>query len=163
MKAKVIKIKDGLNGKGGKIGSLALIECNWCFIQKWIPASKIKYGYGKFCSKKCVSEFQKTQIMEKSNRWKGGKVKMLGYIWIKQKDGKYRKEHILKIESQIGRKLKNNECVHHLNGDKEDNRLCNLYLMTKSKHHKLHYKELDIGKDGRIKGKKLLLKKILIT
>jgi hypothetical protein len=42
------------------------------------------------------------------------------------------------MEKFIGRKLNGNERVHHKNGDKTDNRLENLEVMTTSEHMRLH-------------------------
>ncbi|MDY3972347.1 MAG: HNH endonuclease [Clostridia bacterium] len=56
------------------------------------------------------------------------------------KDG-YIMEHVLVMESLIGRHLTKDECVHHKNRIKSDNRKENLQLMTKSEHMSLHSKE----------------------
>lgn len=50
----------------------------------------------------------------------------------------YVMEHILVMEANIGRHLNEDECVHHINEKRDDNRLCNLLLITKSDHMSYH-------------------------
>lgn len=72
-------------------------------------------------------------------RWKGGRAKIAsGYVLIRVGYKKYKFEHVLKMENKIGRKMCHNEVVHHRNGVKNDNRLCNLQLMTKAEHLRHH-------------------------
>lgn len=73
----------------------------------------------------------------KNPMWKGGTYLHEGYrnVWV---NGKYRKEHDLVMEKKIGRKLTKDEVVHHINGNKLDNRIENLELMTKSTHISYH-------------------------
>jgi hypothetical protein len=58
-----------------------------------------------------------------------------------RKDGKSQYIHRIVMEKKLGRQLKENECVHHINGNKLDNRPGNLELMNYSEHGKLHPRE----------------------
>ena len=49
--------------------------------------------------------------------------------------------HRIVMENHIGRILTTNEVVHHINGNKKDNRIENLELMTNSEHVKHHSKK----------------------
>ena len=53
-------------------------------------------------------------------------------------DGVKRDEHRYIMEQHIGRELSRNEVVHHKNGDKRDNRIENLEIMSLSEHTKKH-------------------------
>lgn len=50
-------------------------------------------------------------------------------------------EHVFVMTEHIGRLLKPDECVHHINRDKKDNDLTNLRLMTVAEHTLLHHIE----------------------
>jgi len=77
-----------------------------------------------------------------NHNWRGGVRIINGYRQIKVNDGRtksgYVCEHRLVMERHIGRQLLPNEVVHHLNGNKLDNRLENLELLTHSEHARLH-------------------------
>ena len=53
----------------------------------------------------------------------------------------YVMEHILVMEKQIGRYLEKPEVVHHKNGNRRDNRIENLQLMTFKEHSGYHMAE----------------------
>lgn len=54
--------------------------------------------------------------------------------------GKATAEHRLVMQNHLGRNLERSEIVHHINGNKLDNRLCNLVITNNSEHAKEHYR-----------------------
>ncbi len=93
----------------------------------------------RFCSRKCACEFRKKHNQPGSWMENGYLVQYTG-------DGHGIKMHIKIMEEAINRKLRDDECVHHINGDRLDNRLENLQLMTIGEHSQLHrLKERDAG------------------
>ena len=49
--------------------------------------------------------------------------------------GAWRKEHILVAERILGRPLRREELVHHINGDRADNSASNLFVCRDRAHH----------------------------
>ena len=131
-------------------------ECLTCGKTIFNFPSRIKKGYGKFCSKKCNALSMKGKtpwnkgkkspktIGTLNGNWKGGRYKKSGYIFILSKDhpfsnnSEYVREHRLVMEKHLGRYLQTNEIVHHINGIKDDNRIENLVITKNGSHTTLH-------------------------
>lgn len=56
----------------------------------------------------------------------------------KTEGGRTRPAHDVLMEEILGRPLKKNEVVHHLNGEKRDNRPENLQVMDRGEHTRMH-------------------------
>jgi hypothetical protein len=71
--------------------------------------------------------------------WKGGQSKTREGYRLILVNGRYIKEHRLVMERELGRKLKRNEEVHHLDQNKLNNDPANLVVLSKSHHARLHW------------------------
>jgi len=60
-----------------------------------------------------------------------------GYVFIWH-EGERRREHQVVAEAMIGRPLRPDEEVHHVNEIRSDNAPENLQVLTKSEHMRLH-------------------------
>jgi transposase-like protein len=77
-----------------------------------------------------------------SRRWSGGRPICSGYVheYVGMEDGKtkYKAEHRRIAEQAMGRELKKNEIVHHINTHPADNRNSNLLICDYGYHRWLH-------------------------
>lgn len=106
----------------------------------------------KFCSSKCSSDWHRG---DNATNWKDGKrTDRNGYIYILV--GKehpladpygYALEHRVVAEEKIGRRLKELEVVHHINGNKHDNRPENLEVVCDSATHLKGHREANSGRE----------------
>ncbi len=96
----------------------------------------------KYHNKKCFYIYRnrpkglKYKIVAINKGWykfKGGFINKKGYRIVNR-----RLEHVIIMENILGRRLNKNEVVHHLNGNKTDNRIENLSLISKKEHDNYH-------------------------
>lgn len=91
---------------------------------------------GEYCSNRCQTQ--------KNNhpRYKHGKyLSRYKYIVNPDKSKPFCREHRVIAEYKIGRPLKSEEVVHHIDRNRFNNHPSNLMIMTQSEHMALHQKE----------------------
>lgn len=122
-----LECKNILNGQNKKKGFFK--PCDVCGKKFWCrPSENIESGnhYRKHCSRGCFK-----QRPLKKERVNGNFISYDGYI-VLFKNGKQIKEHRWIMEQKLGRKLLSSEIVHHINGNKLDNRIENLQIVTRT-------------------------------
>jgi len=121
------------------------------YVTKNIPLSKIALIYN--CDSQTVSNHLKRyKIPRRKPNYKGGIKYANGYRLLRipshpRASNGYVPEHILIMEKKLGRYLKyygfndsRNEVVHHIDGDKINQKLNNLLLTRAGKHIGIHNK-----------------------
>ena len=132
---------------GKKNGKNYGLHCSQKCVMKTLHSQnkgRIPWNKGISPSIEAREKMSKTKRMEKNPKWKGG-ITRTGeksqYIAIKSpihplKDIRgYVLEHRLIMEKYLGRFLKPNEVIHHINGIKDDNKIENLQLINNQKEH----------------------------
>ena len=133
LKLKRFCVKCGLTQASRKADRKVELKCIVC--GKMFKVKRSHVSKRECCSRKCQGVIKSKKISGKNHpRWKEHKQKPKKYLW---KGSQYLHRYL--IEQHLGRKLRTDEVVHHINGDTLDNRIENLKLMTKSEHTRLHY------------------------
>lgn len=115
-------------------------QCD-CGVVRVVEGRSMRKGLSKSCgclNSELVSQRMLSQKGDKHPSWKGGiKRHWKGYTLTWAGDHPDAKQgyiftHRLVMERHIGRRLRQDETVHHLNGIRDDNRIENLELWSKS-------------------------------
>lgn len=148
---------------GFKKVAILMNECLNCgakFYRKKRGAAK-----PKFCKMKCMGEYAHNKVSDKgvprkkynSREYPIKKYKMR---YMGQRNGKpwYRHEHRVIMEQHLGRPLKTNEHVHHIDGNGLNNKLSNLVVIEAGQH--AHMTNIGWGPDeSEAKSKRVTLTK----
>lgn len=136
-----------------KKGAPVIIVCGHCFVEFDARAKNPGKGIQrmkamKYCSRGCMAKHRAiTHNQEAHHAWRGGVVNDRGYRRTNNYKGnghrELKMEHIAIMEQHIGRKLNNDEVVHHKDRNRANNDIDNLQLVTRSEHSKLHYEAGD--------------------
>lgn len=125
---------------------------NWNVTKKcwstYISGHNIKWLYGAVMPKSAKKKIAKSQEGSGNSYWNGGEtISHGGYVTILKPEHPFRdvnkrvKEERLVVEKNIGRYLTKDEIIHHRNRIKTDNRLCNLQIVSRSEHSKIHWED----------------------
>lgn len=111
-----------------------------------LAAEKGRIGNSLRGQRRKFSESHKRSISKARKNWaenhaKGTRITPSGYVEFTRGPNKGRSVHVVKMEDRIGRQLRDDECVHHIDGDRQNNDDNNLALLTRSGHTRLHRRE----------------------
>jgi hypothetical protein len=103
------------------------------------------------------------QSKEKNPNWNGGRtIRPDGYVHVLVDGEHHRKnsrgyvmEHILIVESVLGKEFKHPNRIHHINGDRSDNRKENLVVCENERYHQLlHTRTRALKESGSVNNRK---------
>lgn len=121
--------------------------CEWCAKTFSVQPSFLTRQTARFCSRACYTMAAPKRKAGHLHNGRPAIIDNRGYVRVYEpshpaayKNGQVF-EHRLVIENFLGRRLRTDEHVHHVNSDKTDNRLENLLVLGHSEHSVLTGKE----------------------
>lgn len=124
-------LKDGKNVTYKRNRTVYKLQCDVCtriLHRSKGTAYKIEFRGRHACSPECVGKLGRSKTYKPRER-----RDKQGYIYIGKK-----REHQIVMEEYLKRKLVKGEIIHHVNGDKGDNRLENLIVCSMTEHNRMH-------------------------
>lgn len=123
-------------------------KCLYCGKKYYVPQCRKDTAH--FCSYSCSTKYCKPKRKSYPHgsehfAWKEKTINTQGYVLVWAPDHPFAdnhkrfREHRLVMEKYLGRFLSPNEDVHHKNGDKTDNRIENLELLSNRSEHITKY------------------------
>lgn len=131
-------------------------KCEVCGNSYFVKRSheEKRFTCGEDCKYKRLEKHLKTVSGKgaESANWKGGRfISPTGYAFVYDPENEmansrgYVREHRLVMSEKLRRPLTKDEVVHHKDGNKLNNDINNLELMTNSEHSRLHALETGFG------------------
>ncbi len=108
------------------------VPCDWCGKPIYKKRSDVARNKHNFCDAGCYIDFINFEMAGAKNQRIAGKVV-------------YRKL----METEIGRPLREDEEVHHIDGNHSNNNVGNLEVLTASEHSKIHAAQKRRDQHGR--------------
>lgn len=103
------------------------VKCDYCGKDTTTTPALLELNRRHYCSKSCKF----------LDRQKGYGITTDKYIWIRI-GNKQIKLHRYLMEIKLGRKLKADEIVHHIDFNKFNNNIDNLQVVSRSEHNRIH-------------------------
>lgn len=130
-------IKEFIKYKGK--GSYCICVCDYCRKEFRKNAYATTHSKTQTCSMDCKYDLKRYGLRKTNSN---GYVLIYSSTHPNRDKRNYVLEHRLVMEKHLGRYLKPEEVVHHINDDRSDNRIKNLELFKNVGYHNQHHKKL---------------------